>query len=189
MAGLGFGELIGVIMLAIVVYGKDLPKVARKLAYFYSKIRRQLTDIKDEFQRQIPTDELDINKAINDPLAGGERPPAPEGLVASAGDGCISLTWDPADDATGYSMKRTTDPTDPSATLAFAIPDTVYEDYEVEPGVSYTYVVAATNAGGESDDSNDVTASVPVRKPGAAGGNGAAVDPAVDRARSTSPSD
>ena len=161
MAGLGFWELISIIMLAIVVYGQDLPKVARKLAYYYAKVRRQLTDIKDEFHRQIPTDELDLDKAINDPYIDGERPPAPEGLVASPGDACISLAWDPTDDSTGYTMKRTTDPADPGTMLATSIAKTAYEDYEVEPGVSYTYVVAANNAGGESDDSNDVTALVP----------------------------
>ena len=165
MAGLGIGEFIGIIILAIVVYGKELPQVARKLAYWYSKVRRQLTDIKDEFHRQVPLDDLDLNKHMDSAYPEGERPVAPEGIQAVAGDGVITLSWEPCDDATGYLVKRTTDPSDTSTTIASNVSGTRYDDYEVRPGVEYTYMVAACNKAGEGDDSIDVSATLPADKP------------------------
>ena len=52
MGDIGFSELIAIVIIAILIYGKDLPQAARKMANLYTKFRRQLTDIKDELRRQ-----------------------------------------------------------------------------------------------------------------------------------------
>ena len=58
MGDIGFSELVAIVIIAILIYGKDLPQAARKLANLYTKFRRQMTDIKDELRRQIPDEEI-----------------------------------------------------------------------------------------------------------------------------------
>jgi len=54
MGSLGFDELMVVVVIAIIVFGKDLPSVARKVGQWYSKVKRHVSDLKDELQRQAP---------------------------------------------------------------------------------------------------------------------------------------
>ena len=51
MGGFGIAEMVVIFILAIVIYGKNLPEVARNFARWYTKIRRQLTDILLTIQR------------------------------------------------------------------------------------------------------------------------------------------
>ncbi len=77
MGSLGFEEMLVVIIVAIIVFGKDLPSVARKVGTWYTKVKRQVSDIKDEIQRQIP----DIDEETK-----SESPKdAPLGSTPSAG--------------------------------------------------------------------------------------------------------
>ena len=58
MGDFSFAHLVLLVIVGIIVYGKDLPQAARKLAIMYNKFRRQIADIKDEIQRQIPMEEI-----------------------------------------------------------------------------------------------------------------------------------
>jgi len=70
MGSLGFDELLVVIVVAILVFGKNLPQVARKVGQYYARFKRHISDLKDDFQRQVP----DIEEETSPPPA----PPAPE---------------------------------------------------------------------------------------------------------------
>ena len=51
MFGLGSGELIVVLALALVFIGPEkLPEIATKLGKFVAQVRRAIDDIKDEFK-------------------------------------------------------------------------------------------------------------------------------------------
>jgi sec-independent protein translocase protein TatA len=65
MGSFGFEEMLVVAVVAIIMFGKDLPSIARKVGKWYFNLKRQLTDIKDELKSQIPTeDDLDVTKDL-----------------------------------------------------------------------------------------------------------------------------
>jgi fibronectin type 3 domain-containing protein len=67
-------------------------------------------------------------------------PPAPLRVIALAGNFRVSLTWEGVETATGYSIKRATDPNGPWATVA-RVPQTSYLDAAVSNGTTYYYRV------------------------------------------------
>jgi Tat protein translocase TatB subunit len=192
MGDIGFSELVVIVIIAILVYGKDLPQAARKMASIYSKFRRQLTDIKDEISRQIPAEEIK-NEFQKDFSTGIEPPSMPYNLSASPAEGRVHLSWDYAPGATGYTVKRTKDRLEPYSTLAMSIPDLSYTDADVTPGQTWYYVVSAQNSAGESGDSNDVEAVIagspasPAPAPEAAGNGGPSPAPAPEAPPPPSP--
>jgi len=176
MGDLSFGELFIIIVIASIIYGKDLPQAARKLAQFYNKLRRQVTDLRDEIQRQIPMDELRadlLSEAPSEPL---DPPRPPTGLSAHVTGGVVLLTWNSSPGATGYNVKRSSNPWDPLVNLVMDYPDLSYTDSEVSEGGTYHYCVSATNRAGESGNSEEVVVTVGPAEPPpaapAAGGNG-----------------
>jgi sec-independent protein translocase protein TatB len=60
MGDIGFSEMLVILVVAILAFGKDLPQVVRKVGRFVGKARRYLLDIKDEVQRQIPVEDFDV---------------------------------------------------------------------------------------------------------------------------------
>lgn len=68
MGDIGFSEMIVLVIVSILVFGKDLPMVARKAGRVLGKVRRYLTDVKEEVQRQIPLDEFDLRKDVDSAL-------------------------------------------------------------------------------------------------------------------------
>jgi fibronectin type 3 domain-containing protein len=113
-------------------------------------------------------------------------PSAPTGLVASGGNGQVTLSWvAPASDGgsaiTGYNVYRGTTAGGESTTpLATGVPGTTFTDASVTNGTTYYYTVAAVNAVGVSPHSAEASATpnqpatVPTAPQGltAAGGNG-----------------
>jgi Tat protein translocase TatB subunit len=190
MGDIGFSELVVIVIIAILIYGKDLPQAARKMASIYSKFRRQLTDIRDEISRQIPAEEIK-NEFQRDLSPGIDPPSIPYNLSASPAEGRVHLSWDYAPGATGYTVKRTKDRLEPYSTLAMSIPDLSYTDTDVTPGQTWYYVVSAQNSAGDSGDSNDVEAVVPgspaAPAPEAAGNGSPAASPPPDAAAPPSP--
>jgi fibronectin type III domain protein len=85
-------------------------------------------------------------------------PLAPTGLTATAGKKKITLKWTPSSGASGYNIKRKTSSTSAFNTIATGITGTTYTNTGLTTGMTYYYVVSATNAGGESDNSNPVSA-------------------------------
>jgi len=65
MGSFGFEEMMVVVVVAIILFGKDLPSMARKVGKWYFNLKRQLTDIKEELKSQIP-EESDFTKDIHD---------------------------------------------------------------------------------------------------------------------------
>jgi len=84
-------------------------------------------------------------------------PAIPANLTASATNLAIGLQWSASANATGYNVKRSTTNGGPYSIIA-NLPDTNLLDAAVNPGVTYYYVVSATNAAGESGNSSQVAA-------------------------------
>jgi DNA/RNA endonuclease G (NUC1)/fibronectin type 3 domain-containing protein len=85
-------------------------------------------------------------------------PPPPTGLMASAGNNHVVLSWTAAAGATGYNVKRST--TMGSGYATIASPGTnSFDDLTAVNGTTYFYVVSGTNAGGEGGNSNEASAT------------------------------
>jgi len=173
MGEFGFSEMVLIVIVAIVIYGKDLPSAARKMAQVYNKLRRQLTDIKDEIQRQIPVDEIkgEINRIGSsfDPTAPQvEIPMPPSGIYAQVADAAkVLVTWNSVPGATTYSLKRSTSSTDPLLIVSMGLTDLSYTDSGLETGKTYQYVVTAQNSAGESGPSEEAVVTLPAEEPSA----------------------
>lgn len=96
-------------------------------------------------------------------------PPAPAGLTAHGAEEAIAVEWVAAVElasgapATGYTVKRAALDDDEYAVVASGITSTSYRDEDIEPGRTYVYAVAASNAVGTGPDSLGiaVTAGLP----------------------------
>jgi thermitase len=86
-------------------------------------------------------------------------PPPPANLVATAGNGQVSLAWGASSDATSYNVKRSTTAGGPYTTIATGIATTNYLDNAVTNGTTYYYVVSGVNAAGEGPNSNEASAT------------------------------
>jgi Tat protein translocase TatB subunit len=81
MGSIGFEEMLVVGIVAIIAFGKDLPQFARKVGRWYGKIKRQLSDMKEEIVRQIPDeDEFRAPPGGSDPDPGHGGPSPSAGL-------------------------------------------------------------------------------------------------------------
>ena len=86
-------------------------------------------------------------------------PPAPTGLAASALNKQVDLGWAATVGATNYNIKRSLVGGGPYTTIATGITDTSYQDSGLTNGVTYYYVVSATNSVGEGGDSAEASAT------------------------------
>ena len=107
------------------------------------------------------------------PLLLPTLPSAPQNLQAVAGDGQVTLTWDPPSDDGGapillYTIYRGTISGEESFLITVPLV-TTYIDLTVSNGVTYYYQVSATNAVGEGPLSNEASATPnpPATLPGA----------------------
>jgi Sec-independent protein translocase protein TatA len=170
---LSFSEIIVIIIIAIIIYGKDLPQAARKMAAIYAKFKRQLTDVREEIARQIPMDEIRDSVKIDLPSGpGGEYPTTPSSLIASPSESNVLLTWNSSIGATSYTIRRSTGPQDPWLIIAMNIAELAWTDTDIQPGKTYHYVVSGVNGTGESGNSDEAVAVIPgppdASKPGVA---------------------
>jgi hypothetical protein len=85
-------------------------------------------------------------------------PPAPTGLAATVGNGTVTLTWNAAGGATSYNVKRGSVSGGPYATIAGPTAAT-YTDSGLTNGVTYYYVVSASNSAGTSANSSEIGAT------------------------------
>jgi hypothetical protein len=85
-------------------------------------------------------------------------PAAPTGLNATVGDKQVALTWNASATATSYNVKRGTAHGGPYTTVNSPT-GTSYTDIGLTDGTQYYYVVSAVNAGGESANSTEVSAT------------------------------
>ena len=85
-------------------------------------------------------------------------PSAPTGLVATAGNAQVMLTWNASTGATSYHVKRST--TNGSGYAQVGAPTTTtFTDPGLTNGTPYYYVVTAVNSAGESGPSSQVNAT------------------------------
>jgi fibronectin type 3 domain-containing protein len=85
-------------------------------------------------------------------------PPTPINVVATPGDGTVSLTWSAASDAQSYDIYRSTDEGDESL-YAQGVVGTSFVDDKVSDGTTYFYEVSAANGVGQSNLSIEVSAT------------------------------
>ncbi len=86
-------------------------------------------------------------------------PAAPTGLTATAQNGKVSLTWNASTGATSYRIFRSKGGEGFRPVAETSTPS--YVDPDLLNGITYEYLVVAINEGGESSESNIVTA-VPI---------------------------
>jgi parallel beta-helix repeat protein len=85
-------------------------------------------------------------------------PATPAGLVATAGNAQVSLSWTASSGATSYNVNRST--TSAGSYTQVAAPTTTsWTDTAVTNGTEYFYVVSAVNSAGESANSSQVNAT------------------------------
>src|SRR5260370_5839306 len=85
-------------------------------------------------------------------------PPVPVGLMASAGNAQVSLSWTASNAATLYYVKRST--TSGGSYAQISAPSaTSYTDTGLTNGTKYFYVVSAYNSAGQSANSSEVSAT------------------------------
>lgn len=162
MDGFSFSEIIIIVIIAIIIYGKDLPQAARKMATLYTKFKRQLSDVRDEISRQIPMDEIKNTMNVDLPTGpGGDPPSTPSLLTASPTESNVLLTWNSSVGASTYTIRRSTGPQDPWLIVGMSIPELAWTDTDVQPGKTYHYVVSGVNGTGESGNSDEVIAVIP----------------------------
>ena len=99
-------------------------------------------------------------------------PAAPGGLVATAISGCeTDLAWtNPATNANSIEIYRSTDNSHFSQIAALANAKTNYADTTLSPGQAYYYYALASNADGNSTNSNVASAVTPAAQPPATPG-------------------
>ncbi len=97
------------------------------------------------------------NSAEVNATPGLPMPASPTGLVATAGNAQVSLTWTASSGATSYHVKRST--TSGAETQISSPTSTSYTDTGLTNGTKYFYVVSAANSGGESAMSSEVSAT------------------------------
>ncbi len=87
-------------------------------------------------------------------------PPAPAGLSATAvSSSQINLSWSAASGATSYNVKRSTTSGGPYTTVQTGVTGTSFNNTGLNASTTYYYVVSAVNAGGESANSAQASAT------------------------------
>jgi len=85
-------------------------------------------------------------------------PNPPTNLTATGGDAQVSLTWTASSGATSYKVKRSTTSGGPYTQVGTTASSS-YSDLNLVNDTTYYYVVTANNAGGESGNSNQASAT------------------------------
>ncbi|HTQ37169.1 MAG TPA: hypothetical protein VMH77_09045 [Steroidobacteraceae bacterium] len=104
------------------------------------------------------------------------KPNAPAGLGANPGSTQVALAWNAISGATSYSVYRSTAAgvaVTAANRVASGLNSAAYTDMGLANDTTYYYVVTASNAGGESAASNEVSAMPQLAKPDAPTGLGA----------------
>jgi N-acetylneuraminic acid mutarotase len=94
-------------------------------------------------------------------VSGALQPVTPANLTTTIQAGQVSLSWTGAYQAQSYTVKRATNSGGPYSAIATGITGTAYSDTNVQPGVTYYYIVTAMRMGHESNSSNEASATIP----------------------------
>lgn len=94
-------------------------------------------------------DEVRISSVVrSDGGTAPVLPPAPTGLVATAGDASVELAWSAVASATSYIIERGTSAQGPFQSIADPVQATSYADAGLVNGTTYHYRVLARNSAG-----------------------------------------
>ena len=105
------------------------------------------------------TESADSTEATATPKATGNPPSAPINLVAVAGSGKVTLSWQPVSGATGYTLYwSTTKGVTKSSGTAINSAGSPQSHGGLTNGTTYYYVVTAKNGFGESSESLEASA-------------------------------
>src|SRR6266403_2268913 len=97
-------------------------------------------------------------EATATPDATVTAPPVPAGLLASAGNAQVGLTWTVSRGASSYHIKRATASGGPFTVIGTPTAAS-YIDTGLANGTTYYYVVSALDSAGESSNSTQVSAT------------------------------
>lgn len=89
---------------------------------------------------------------------GATAPAAPTGLLATAGNAEVSLTWSASSGASGYYVQRATVSGGPYVQIAVPSANN-YNNSGLTNGTTYYYVVSAFNSDGQSANSAQASAT------------------------------
>ncbi len=108
------------------------------------------------------------SEASAKPTAPAQAPAAPAGLMATAGNAQVSLSWTTSTGATSYHVKRATTTGGPYTQISSPA-TTNFTDTGLTNGTTYFYVVSAVNSTGESANSTQASATpaAPTQPPAA----------------------
>ncbi len=96
-----------------------------------------------------------------DDTSDGGVPAVPANVVASAGSDAITVTWDPVDGASTYTLYwDTSEDVSPETGTAQSDVSSPFTHDDVDAGATYYYVVTAINDAGESPASDVAQATV-----------------------------
>ena len=121
-------------------------------------------DIHDAKIYSRAVNDLEILEVIN----GSSPAPdlAPQNPTATAGEGGVTISWDPANDGeTWYAVRRSTTSGGPYSPISGAVTGTTFTDTNVTPGTTYHYVIIAVNSSGNGPESAEASAT-PALPPG-----------------------
>ncbi len=91
-------------------------------------------------------------------LSAVSQPAVPTNLVATAGDAQVAASWNAANGATGYNLKRSTTNGGAYAMIAGNWNGLAFTNGGLTNGTLYYFVVSATNSAGESANSTPASA-------------------------------
>ncbi|MCX6876009.1 MAG: Ig-like domain repeat protein [Verrucomicrobia bacterium] len=97
-------------------------------------------------------------------VSQGVKPAAPTGLTATPANHQVTLSWTAPAGATSYTVKRLSGDGG-SVAETFTTSETSYTEIGLTNGLTYYYVVAATNTPGDSPDSTQASVVVQVAAP------------------------
>jgi fibronectin type 3 domain-containing protein len=99
-------------------------------------------------------------QAVGSPVVPTAVPAAPTGVVATAGDTQVTISWDPVADATSYNVYwSTSSGVSPATGSALPTNAASFLQAALIDGTTYYYVVTAANALGEGAPSTQVSAT------------------------------
>ena len=102
----------------------------------------------------------DWNASVTEVWSGSPAAPAaPTNLSATPDNAQVSLSWSASSGADSYRVHRGTVSGGPYTTIASGLSATSHLDTTVSNGTTYFYVATAVNAGGESANSNQASAT------------------------------
>ena len=86
-SGLGTAEFVGLVILGILLYGKNLPTVARTVGRTIGDFKRHMKDVEDQIKREAFQEEIRRERPVHPPPALGGKPDPASGKTEAPDNG------------------------------------------------------------------------------------------------------